>query len=580
MIDLHVHSSYSDGTLSPKELADCAIKKGLKAIALTDHDTVDGIDEILEYVKRLPEGKRLEVIPGIEYSTEYEGRDVHIVGLFLDTDAQMEYAGVHPAQGYKSPEFIAYLEKFKQSRIERNCKLCDNLQKAGIDITYEALLGEFGSAVITRAHYAGFLLDKGYVKSINEAFDRYLGDDTPYFVPREKITPEEVIGVTRCAGGVPILAHPTLYKLGKEQLDLLVKRLKAAGLMGIEVFYGTCSAAEEREMKALAKKYRLLQSGGSDFHGARKNDIDIGTGRGRLYIDDGILDKMKKAINAKILFTDLDGTLLTTDKKVSKELRKKLIDMIKGGHSLALASGRPINSILEVLSWLDIKDEVIKLKEKDSGTGGIYATAYNGAVLYDCIEDKPIEEYYVPMWVAQKLFDMAEELGMHIQTYADDHIVSNVDDDAIKYYTQFIHMPYTVGRDLSKELSHDPFKALAIDLEGREKLEKLREDIEAYDSKLADYITCAYSNKSYLEFYNKKAGKGNALINMCKALNILEKNSIAAGDEENDISMIEAAGTGVAMANANPIVKARADYVTERDNDHDGMIEVIEKFLK
>lgn len=557
-IDLHVHSNRSDGRLSPKELVDYAIQKGLKAIALADHDTVDGIDEILDYAK----GKPLEVIPAVEYSTEYEGRDAHIVGLFID---------------YKSPEFTDYLKQFKQSRIQRNHKLCDNLQKAGIDITYEALLDAFPDAVITRAHYAAFLLDNGYVKSVKEAFDRYLGDDTPYFVPREKITPEEVIDVTRRAGGIPVLAHPTLYSLGKGQLDSLVKRLKAAGLMGIETFYGTYSEADEREMKALAKKYRLLQSGGSDFHGKNKPDIDMGTGRGRLYIDEDVLVKLKKALNAKILFTDLDGTLLTTDKKISKELRKKLIEMIKCGHSLALASGRPINSILEVLSWLDIKDEVIKLRKKDCGTGGIYATAYNGAVLYDCLEDKPIEEYYVPMRVAQKLFDMAEERGIHIQTYADDHIVSNVDDDAIKYYTQFIHMPYTVGSDLASELLHDPFKALAIDLESREKLEKLREDIEA--SELAEYITCAYSNKSYLEFYNKKAGKGNALVNMCRALNILEKNSIAAGDEENDISMIEAAGTGVAMANANPIVKARADYVTERDNDNDGMVEVIERFI-
>jgi predicted metal-dependent phosphoesterase TrpH len=176
-VDLHVHSNRSDGTYSPSELVDYAIKKGLKTIALTDHDTVDGIEEILDYAK----DKDIEVIPGIEYSTEYNERDVHIVGLFID---------------YKAQAFLDYLKRFKQSRIDRNHKLCNNLQKAGIDITYDALCKAYPDCIITRAHYAAYLLDKGYVKSRNEAFDRYLGDNTPYFVHREKVTPEEVIEVT------------------------------------------------------------------------------------------------------------------------------------------------------------------------------------------------------------------------------------------------------------------------------------------------------------------------------------------------------------------------------------------------
>ena len=171
-VDLHVHSVCSDGTMTPPELVDYAVEKGLCAMALTDHDTVDGIDEMVEYAKDKP----VEIIPGIEYSTEYQRRDVHIVGLFID---------------YKAPVFLAYLERFQQSRTERNYKLCANLQKAGIDITYEALLEAFPNAVITRAHYAKFLLDKGCVKSRNEAFDRYLGDHTPYFVHREKIRPKK-----------------------------------------------------------------------------------------------------------------------------------------------------------------------------------------------------------------------------------------------------------------------------------------------------------------------------------------------------------------------------------------------------
>ncbi len=558
-IDLHVHSIRSDGTMTPKELVDYAVSKGLKAMALTDHDTVDGIDEIMEYAKDKP----VEIIPGIEYSTQYNERDVHIVGLFID---------------HKAPVFLAYLARLRQSRIDRNHKLCANLRSAGIDITYEALLAAFPDAVITRAHYAKFLLDKGYVKSRDEAFERYLGDHTPYFVHREKVTPEEVIDVTRRAGGIPVLAHPTLYGLGSEQLDLLIRRLKAAGLMGIETYYSTYSPSEEKKIKALADKYGLLPSGGSDFHGENKPGLDLATGYGRLYIHEEVLAQMRRARETKILFTDLDGTLLTTEKKVSESTREKLLTMIRNGNSLVLASGRPVDSILEVLEELNIKEEVIQMQSEGSAeAGGIYATAYNGAVLYDCIRDEVIESYSVPMRAAQKLFDLAKERGLHIQTYADSHVVSIAEDAAIRYYTRVIHMPYVIGEQLEKELTHEPFKVLTIDLDDREKLECFRREIEA--SALGEDLACAFSNNYYLEFFNKNAGKGNALIHMCRGLNVLEQNAVAVGDEENDISMIEAAGVGVAMANASPELKKYADYITENDNNKDGIAEVIDKFM-
>lgn len=273
-IDLHVHSTKSDGTYTPTELVNYALEKGLTAFALTDHDTVDGIDEALEAAK----GKPITVIPGIEYSTEYLNRDVHIVGLFID---------------YKAPAFVKYLQRFKESRDTRNYKLCANLQNAGFDISYEELMEAFPGAVITRAHYAKLLLSKGYVKSISEAFDRYLGDHTPYFVHREKITPQEVIQVTLQAGGVPILAHPTLYKLGKEQLDILVATLTEQGLKGIECLYCTYTASDEREMKALADKYHLLPSGGSDFHGTNKPGLDLGVGYGKLYVPEEYMTDLK-----------------------------------------------------------------------------------------------------------------------------------------------------------------------------------------------------------------------------------------------------------------------------------------------
>lgn len=272
-VDLHVHSTRSDGTYTPTELVNYAVEKGLSAFALTDHDTIDGIDEAVAAAKDKP----VTVIPGIEYSTEYLGRDVHIVGLFID---------------YKAPAFVEYLTRFKQSRIDRNHKLCKNLQDAGIDITYDALIQMFPDAVITRAHYAKYLLAKGYVTSLKDAFARYVGDHTPYFVHREKITPEKVIQLTLKAGGVPVLAHPTLYHLGKEQLDILVSTLKSKGLIGMECIYSTFSPAEEREMKALAAKYELLPSGGSDFHGANKPGLDLGTGYGKLYVDESIMQNL------------------------------------------------------------------------------------------------------------------------------------------------------------------------------------------------------------------------------------------------------------------------------------------------
>ncbi len=548
-VDLHVHSCRSDGTMTPHELVDYALEKGLSALALTDHDTIDGLDEIMEYAKDKP----IEIIPGIEYSTEYNQRDVHIVGLFID---------------YKAPVFLEYLARFKQSRTDRNYKLCANLQNAGIDITYEALMGAYPNAVITRAHYAGFLLDHGYVKSRNEAFERYLGDHTPYFVHREKITPEEVIEVTRKAGGIPILAHPTLYKLGREQLDILVGRLTEAGLMGMECYYSTYTPAETRQMKALAQQYHLLPSGGSDFHGDAKPGLDLGVGYGRLYVPDEILVNLKKTLHTKMLLTDLDGTLLDTKKSVSEKSRNALIKMLSKGNHLVLASGRSYDSILDVLALLD-------LPEKDLA-GSVYMAAYNGALLYDCTKQAVIAQYTVPIPAAQAIFDMALQRGIHIQTYTDTHIVSCAEDEELVYYRTAIHSPYKVGTVLAQELTHAPCKLLAIELHDRSRLEAFRSEFEA--SALARDITCEFSCARYLEFYNRHAGKGNALRHLCNAVHVHIKNTVAAGDEENDISMLRAAAVGVCMANGTPSVKAQADYVTDHDNDHDGIMEVIERF--
>ena len=284
-IDLHTHTCKSDGSYTPTELVDYAIEKGLSAVAITDHDSIEGLDEALSHAKALREKSlpSIEVIPGIEFSTKYEQQDVHIVGLYI---------------AYDSPVFLEPLNAFVNSRTNRNIKMCENLQSADIDITYEKLQARFPDAVITRAHYASYLLEQGYVKSRQDAFAKYLGDHTKYFVPREKVTPAQAVSLILQAGGVPILAHPPLYHMGQERLDALTASLKEDGLMGIEAFYSTYSNQDVRDMLHLAKKYDLLLSGGSDFHGANKPGLDLGCGYGKLYVPENLLTDIKKRLAA------------------------------------------------------------------------------------------------------------------------------------------------------------------------------------------------------------------------------------------------------------------------------------------
>jgi predicted metal-dependent phosphoesterase TrpH len=277
-IDLHVHSLCSDGTYTPSELVKYALEKQLKAFALTDHDTVDGVQEAFDAAM----GTGLTVVPGVELSTEYEGKDIHILGLYIQIDSQ---------------PFLEHLDTFKNSRIHRNEKMCQKLQDAGIPITVEALKELCPNATITRSHYAAFLLEHGFVSSRKEAFERYIGENCPYFVPREKVSPFQAIHLIKAAGGIPILAHPPLYHMGKERLELLVKTLTERGLMGLEAIYSTYTAAQTKEMKELAKKYNLAISGGSDFHGANKPGLDLKTGYGSLFVPESILEQLQSLLS-------------------------------------------------------------------------------------------------------------------------------------------------------------------------------------------------------------------------------------------------------------------------------------------
>lgn len=274
LIDLHIHSTASDGSLTPTEVVNRANDLGLTAMALTDHDTVAGIDEALEAAKDLD----MEVIPGIEVSCIYKEKEIHILGLYID---------------HKDPELLAFLKEASRKRYDRNMEMLAVFNKDGFEITEEDLLCGNPGTVITRAHFARALLKRGYVTSVDQAFKKYLNPDRPYYRSRELITPEEVLAALLGAGGFPVLAHPLQYKLGWTGTEELVSMLTDHGLRGLECFHSSNNQDESGKLRKLAKKYSLAPTGGSDFHGAAKPDIEIGSGRGGLRVSALYLDDIK-----------------------------------------------------------------------------------------------------------------------------------------------------------------------------------------------------------------------------------------------------------------------------------------------
>lgn len=278
-IDLHTHSNKSDGTFTPAQLVQYALEKKLSAIAITDHDSVLGIDEALQEAK----GKDIEVIPGMECSSSYQGKDIHILGLLLD---------------YKDEIFQKQQLEFIKDRNMRNEKVIELLQQQNISISIEELKDTFGEATLTRAHIARYLVAHNHAKDIPDAFTKFLGDDAPCYVPRKKIPPEQVIQTIVQAKGIPILAHPLRYHFSVQDLDSMVKDLKSMGLMGLEAIYTANHGMDESNMKRLARKYDLAISGGSDFHGDTKPQIDLGVGLGNLRVPYDLLSHLKEIKNS------------------------------------------------------------------------------------------------------------------------------------------------------------------------------------------------------------------------------------------------------------------------------------------
>lgn len=285
-IDLHVHSNASDGSLRPSELVYLAMSKGLSAFALTDHDTVDGIEEALtaaQYTQHNPADKHkvtmsspaITVIPGIELSAEYNGQDIHILGLNID---------------YKNSSFLNKIEEFRAIRESRNEQMILRMQEQGIDITSKLVEQRFGTdTVITRAHYAILMAEGGYVTDKNEAFDKYLNPGCPCYIPRYKISVTDAVKLILSADGKPVLAHPVLYQLTEKELEELVSLLKDNGLLGIEAIYSCNKGDDEMKLRKLAEKYGLFITGGSDFHGTAKPGLELGTGYGDLKVPEELL---------------------------------------------------------------------------------------------------------------------------------------------------------------------------------------------------------------------------------------------------------------------------------------------------
>lgn len=280
MIDLHLHSTCSDGTCTPEELVSQINRLRLRGFSLTDHDTAEGIPAIL--ASDLNPGIRF--IPGIEISCDTPKHEIHILGYGID---------------WQNPSLNQRLAFIRQGRKERNLKMIALFQKDDYPVTLEKLQGGNPNTVITRAHFARVLQEEGICRSKDQAFRKYLGEDCKYFVPKPYFAPEEALSLILEAGGIPVLAHAFLYHFSNEEIRRLIEHLKEHGLGGLEVYHSMHHAGQIAKLREWAAAYDLLQTGGSDFHGTNKPNISIGTGRGSLRVPDYLFDELEKHLQIR-----------------------------------------------------------------------------------------------------------------------------------------------------------------------------------------------------------------------------------------------------------------------------------------
>ncbi|HEX3031624.1 MAG TPA: PHP domain-containing protein [Bacillota bacterium] len=266
-VDLHVHTTASDGTLTPAEVVALARKVGLKAIAITDHDTVTGVREGVEAGQTVG----VEVIPGVEIGVQHHSGQMHILGYFLDTT---------------SPDLLESLSRLQEYRDERNPKMAARLRELGFQVTMEEVAAIAGGDIVGRPHFATLLVKKGYATDNQEAFDSFLAYGRPGYIPKDRLTPEEGIKCITRAGGLAVLAHPGYLKESDdaESMRSLLRQLKQWGLTGVEAYYSIHSLRDEELLLQLAAEEGLLVTGGSDFHGKNKPQIGLGSGCGNLRI--------------------------------------------------------------------------------------------------------------------------------------------------------------------------------------------------------------------------------------------------------------------------------------------------------
>ena len=274
--DLHTHSTFSDGSLTPSELVALAKKEEIRAVALTDHNTSKGLPEFVEA------GRRAGVltVPGCEFTTDYEGRELHVVGLFF------------PEESW--PEIEDHVELMSIAKRKSNHTLIERLREAGYDVTYEEAAALTDASAFNRAHVARLLRDKGYVSSVQEAFQKILGEDCGFYTPPKRLNALTTIRFISMYGGVPVLAHPYQKQTHEELLEFLPKA-KEAGLAALESQYTTFTAEERRALQELARKFGLKNSGGSDFHGSAKPDVRLGSGKGDLFVPFEYYEELRPA---------------------------------------------------------------------------------------------------------------------------------------------------------------------------------------------------------------------------------------------------------------------------------------------
>jgi predicted metal-dependent phosphoesterase TrpH len=279
VIDLHVHSVYSDGTDTPAELIQLAAARGLTAMALTDHDTVGGIVPLLEAAVSSP----VEAVPGIELSAECSRGTMHILGYFIDHTCSV---------------LLAKIERVQTGREMRNLEILKKLNKLGYVLLWSDVEKQAGCDVIGRPHFAEALVERGHVKSRKAAFDLLLAKGRPAYADRDRYTASECIDLIHRAGGVSVLAHPATICMPDDELKGLVKGMKEQGLGGIEVYYAEHKPENIRKFSSWAEEFDLICTGGTDYHGDNSPDLTLGTGFGQLRVPDIALDQLKSAIAA------------------------------------------------------------------------------------------------------------------------------------------------------------------------------------------------------------------------------------------------------------------------------------------